>query len=74
MNDMIKNLGEKVVIEGGKKFVTFAINNGSKLSKKVIEVAPAGAVVGIAAGALATMILASNELCKEEDFVAEDAI
>lgn len=69
MNDMIKILGEKVIIEGGKKFANLAINNGSKLGKKVAEVAPVGAVVGLAAGALTIMALASNELCKEDDAI-----
>ena len=69
MNDMMKILGEKWLIDGGQKFVNLALNNGSKLGKKVIDVAPAGAIVGFAVGAFATIILASNELAKDDDVI-----
>lgn len=69
MNDMMKILGEKVLIDGGQKFINLALNNGAKLGKKVIDVAPAGAIVGVAVGTFATMILASNELAKDDDII-----
>ncbi|CEN21454.1 hypothetical protein [Paraclostridium sordellii] len=69
MNNMIKILGEKVLIEGGQKFVNLALNNGTKLGEKVIDVAPAGAIVGVAVGAFTTMILASKELAKDSDII-----
>lgn len=74
MNDIMKVLGEKVLSGGGKIFIDLALSNGSKLGEKVIKTAPVGAVLGIATGALSTIIFSSYELARENDIIDNDAI